>query len=310
MENQTKTHLTIDLEKLENKRRDSNGWTAACPLCRSNGSDKTGNHLKVYNSGKFSCIVAPRDKDHNRGILELVGMESDGLLSSQYVQPEEKIELEEVFPDEIISRLVKDYSYWEKRGIPASILSLYEGGVALSGKLKNRYCFVMRNAQNKIHGFDARYLYKIPDKFPVGQKKIPKWKKIGLKETFIFDRFNVEKAVKRAKKVILVEGIGCVLALRKVGIDYVVPIEGVSISSALLAKLIGWNPDEIIISLNNELGNTKASINGNDASIKTKNKLLQFFNSNKIKIRLPDEKDWMDCNDEQLKNFAQEICHK
>jgi hypothetical protein len=42
-----------------------------CPACRETGHDKTGNHLTVFPSGKFACAVHPRDKTHNRRILEL-----------------------------------------------------------------------------------------------------------------------------------------------------------------------------------------------------------------------------------------------
>jgi len=42
-----------------------------CPACRENGSDKSGEHLAVFPSGKFACAVHPRDKAHNRRIIEL-----------------------------------------------------------------------------------------------------------------------------------------------------------------------------------------------------------------------------------------------
>jgi 5S rRNA maturation endonuclease (ribonuclease M5) len=42
-----------------------------CPACREAGSDKSGNHLEIFPSGKFCCAVHPRDKAHNRRIIEL-----------------------------------------------------------------------------------------------------------------------------------------------------------------------------------------------------------------------------------------------
>jgi AAA domain len=42
-----------------------------CPACREAGSDKSGDHLTVFPSGKFSCAVHPGDKAHNRRIIEL-----------------------------------------------------------------------------------------------------------------------------------------------------------------------------------------------------------------------------------------------
>ena len=42
-----------------------------CPACREAGTDKSGNHLAVFPSGKFACAVHPGDKAHNRRIVEL-----------------------------------------------------------------------------------------------------------------------------------------------------------------------------------------------------------------------------------------------
>ena len=49
----------------------SDRTTMPCPACRENGSDKTGEHLTVFPSGKFACAVHPGDKAHNRRIIEL-----------------------------------------------------------------------------------------------------------------------------------------------------------------------------------------------------------------------------------------------
>lgn len=46
---------------------------AQCPACAEAGYDKSGNHLTVWPSGKWSCCVNPGDKAHNRRIFELCG---------------------------------------------------------------------------------------------------------------------------------------------------------------------------------------------------------------------------------------------
>ena len=43
-----------------------------CPACREAGSDKSGNHLAVFPSGKFACAVHPSDRLHNRRVVELM----------------------------------------------------------------------------------------------------------------------------------------------------------------------------------------------------------------------------------------------
>jgi hypothetical protein len=293
----------IDFEKLESKVLQSDGsFVCYCPACgEENRNLKSRNHLRVWPNGAFNCVVNPSDRTHNFRILQLVGTESDGTISAYVAPSEPTIQREETYPDSILTGLLKDYSYWIDRGIPEEIISQFEGGVALKGKMKNRYCFVLRNNNGQIHGFDGRYLYKIRE--ASGEfKETPRWKKIGNRSFFVLDRKNVQKAILKHKKVVLVEGIGCVLALRKVGINYAVPIFGTSPSSHLLGKLIAWNPEKIIISLNNETSRI-----GLIASEKIRAKLLQFFTEDKIVVRLPDQKDWLDCSDEELKKFAAEL---
>jgi hypothetical protein len=295
----------IDFEKLENLVTTSTGWQARCPACAENNEDKKNrNHLGIQRDGKFNCLKYSGDKQHLARVLQLAGTESDSVISSYVTAPtsEPALQQEKIYPDSILAGLLKDYSYWIGRGIPEEVVSQFEGGVALKGTMKNRYCFVLRNDNGQIHGFDGRYIYKIRE--ASGDfKETPRWKKIpNQKRLWIFDRKNVQKAILKHKKVILVEGIGCVLALRKVGIDYAVPIFGTSPSSHLLGKLIAWNPEKIIVSLNNE----KSRI-GLVASEKIRSKLLQFFGEDKIVVRLPDQKDWLDCSEEELKRFSAEL---
>jgi hypothetical protein len=50
----------------------SDRTTIPCPACREAGSDKSGNHLAIFPSGKFHCIAAGKDRVHNRRIIELM----------------------------------------------------------------------------------------------------------------------------------------------------------------------------------------------------------------------------------------------
>jgi hypothetical protein len=59
---------------LQHSRPFSDGRIVAqCPACAEAGHDKSGNHLTIWPSGKWSCCVNPRDKAHNRRIFELCG---------------------------------------------------------------------------------------------------------------------------------------------------------------------------------------------------------------------------------------------
>jgi hypothetical protein len=44
----------------------------ACPACQEAESDKSGDHLCVFLSGKFACAVHSGDRAHNRRIVELM----------------------------------------------------------------------------------------------------------------------------------------------------------------------------------------------------------------------------------------------
>ena len=68
--------MQINTDALENRvARDDGGVVARCPACAQAGHDKSGNHLIVYPDGKFGCVACPSDKEHNREILRLVGVE-------------------------------------------------------------------------------------------------------------------------------------------------------------------------------------------------------------------------------------------
>lgn len=67
----------IDDSKLENVKRYPNGEIKArCPQCAREGSDKSGNHLRIDPSGKFGCVIYPKDagKEHRKQIFALVGI--------------------------------------------------------------------------------------------------------------------------------------------------------------------------------------------------------------------------------------------
>jgi hypothetical protein len=39
------------------KKRDDGSVTAQCPACAAKGRDRKGDHLRVYDNDRFSCIV-------------------------------------------------------------------------------------------------------------------------------------------------------------------------------------------------------------------------------------------------------------
>jgi hypothetical protein len=69
--------MSLDLNKLERVVELAEGVIRArCPACAESGSDRTGEHLRIYPDGKFGCCVFPRDREHRKRIFALVGERS------------------------------------------------------------------------------------------------------------------------------------------------------------------------------------------------------------------------------------------
>jgi hypothetical protein len=70
--------MALDLSMLHNIRlKPGGGHTAQCPACHARGDDQSGDHLVVYPTGAFGCVLFPRDKEHRRQIASLAGDNSD-----------------------------------------------------------------------------------------------------------------------------------------------------------------------------------------------------------------------------------------
>ena len=52
---------------------DGGGCIARCPACAAQGSDKTGNHLRVFADGRYGCCAFPGDAEHRKEIYRLAG---------------------------------------------------------------------------------------------------------------------------------------------------------------------------------------------------------------------------------------------
>ncbi len=64
----------LDFAKLENVKQLGGGAIrAACPACREDGSDNTGEHLHVDAQGKFGCAKYQGDAEHRKAIWRLAG---------------------------------------------------------------------------------------------------------------------------------------------------------------------------------------------------------------------------------------------
>lgn len=282
----------INLEKLENLRSKSNGYTAGCPACILEGGDSQKMHLSILHDGRFSCAKFQRDKDHNRAILSLVGTQAiEGEVI--FKKPEPKIEVSKKWPLDILKGLIRNNDYWNNRGIRGEVCNLFDMGIATKGQLDHRSVNPIFNEKKTyIVGFAGRTI----------KNRDPKWKILGVKSEFLFPLWLNKGIILDKKEIILVEGVGCVLSLYNSGIFNSICLFGVNISSQIISKLIELSPNKIIISLNNENSNI-----GINAALKIKKQLLSFFGEEKIVVKLPIKKDFNEMNELEIKNWYKNI---
>ena len=271
--------MALDLSKLQNVRVTATGWSSACPVCRKNGSDKSGNHLAIKRSGEYHCAVGGGGA-HSKAIFQLAGLGGSGEYNGESFEPiKPEIVVEKTWPLDCLNRLVQDHSYWTvKRGVPIEVLAPLKGGVATSGPFSRRYVFPIFNDRGEIHGFTGR---AIPEKME------PRWLHNGKVSNWVWGDLA---GIREYGRAILVEGVGCRLALDTRGVRGALPIWGLKIHEAVLAFLVSANPRDIVISLNNDPDEKK----GPEAAARIKSVLDKLFSKDVTRIELPPRKDFLD----------------
>ena len=214
-------------------------------------------------------------------------------------KPRPEIKSVRFFSHNLLSKIDKDDTYWNRRGISSDTLELFNGGIVKEGKMKNRYVFPVFDSRKNILGFSGRYVYDIKDGY-----NIPKWKHIGNKKEWRYPLQVNFDILKSNKKVILIESIGDMLSLWESGIKNTMVIFGLNISQSIILALLSIDPDEIILSLNND---SSSGFAGNVAADKAKRKLSKHFDYSQVRIALPNEKDFGDMSTEQVKCWAKEF---
>lgn len=196
------------------------------------------------------------------------------------------IDIPRTYSESSLSRLMNDYSFFEKRGISKNTQQIFEAKYCMKESFAGRVIFPIRNFNNKIIGFSGR-LTNWKESLP-----FPKWLIRGRKRFFVYNHKIATPSIKENGRVILVESIGDVLSLYEAGIHNAICLFGLSLSPAIIKYLITLNAN-IIISTNNDFA--KDENRGLDAANKIKNKLLNIFNESKVRIILPPIlNDWND----------------
>ena len=238
-----------------------------------------------------------------RRTLDLPNKEkADEYLSQNYKinedikEPKPLVKTKKTLSKDSLRNLIDEPSYWIARGVSKSTLDIFGGGVLLGGRMKNRYVFPIFDCNNKLVGLSGRYVREIPK-----DSKTPKWKHVGNKSSWKYPLQVNFKIIKEQKKVILVESIGDLLSLWEAGVKNVIVTFGLDVSVDTLNALLRIDPDKIYVSLNNDASNNNA---GNIAAIKAEKKLLKYFNSNQVVIKLPDANDFGEMSTVNINEWA------
>ncbi len=207
---------------------------------------------------------------------------------------EVRVDQTKIFKNELLYKLEKNHSYWERRGISSDTLDLFNGGVMFTGKMAYRYVFPIYNNKQQIIGFAGRDIN--PDQGESAKYFRPKWKLIGDKSKWRFPLAVNHQFIRESGQAILVESIGDMLSLWEHGIKNCIVTFGVSLSPDTLSLLTRLDPDKIFLSFNNDSSNNGA---GNKGAYQARKKLLEFFDEDQITIKLPNKHN--DFNEMHLK---------
>lgn len=299
--------MSYDLAKLQNVKRGPGGAiTARCPVCAAAGGDKSGNHLGILADGRFNCIVGSGEPGHNRQIRAL--LKGYHIEDVEFIEPPRQPTdtVDKVYSEEMLSKLVKDHTYWINRGIRKEIVEMLEGGVSAPGdksKLSGRYVIPIRGLTGQINGFSGRILND--------STFAPKYKHLFKSSRACWPWHLSGGAIEKTKKVVLQEGWSEWLALANGGIMNTLSLFGLNISDIMVGQLIAAGVEEVIISTNDDAdegrqADGKIVRKGKYSARKIKNKLDNFFDPARVKIRHP-KSDWGDATKEEMEAFGNEI---
>jgi len=209
-----------------------------------------------------------------------------------YKKPE--IKQVKCYSSDVLSNLVKDHSFWNKRNICDNTMNIFEGGILKEGRMKGRYVFPIFDKQRQLIGVAGR------DILNRNEKLCPKWKLIGDKSNWRYPLQVNSNILSESKQIFLVESIGDMLSLWEADIKNTIVTFGLNLSTSILNTLLILNPSKIYISFNNDEFKNKA---GNLASEKTKDKLLKHFDRHQIQIALPTKKDFGEMSKEEINQW-------
>ena len=248
----------------------------------------------VENKGSkpFEALIKLTIKDQKQ-LNEILVNSSTPNVVTYY--PKEKIEMEKIYPESSLDRLIPNYNFYKNRNISEETQKSFQVGLAGVGKMYRRMVFPVYNQYNQIIGFSGR---KVDD-----NNNYPKWKHIGRRNNWVYPAYNsntgVHEEIELKKQVILVESIGDALALYEQNIRNVLVIFGLSVNNNIINYLSGRSIEHIYISTNND--ENSGQNRGFIAALKSFLKLSNYFDLNCLSVKFP-PKSYNDFGDAHLDN--------
>ena len=191
---------------------------------------------------------------------------------------------------------MKGCSYEPLFVLQKDILELFGGGVVHNGTMANRFVFPIFNSKKQLVGFSGRDVSN--------NDKRPKWKHLGDKKEWRYPLQVNAKIIQKFKKVFLVESIGDMLSLWDAGVQNTIVTFGLGVSTSIVNLLLIFDPNQVILSFNNDSSKNSA---GNEAAEKAKKKLLKYFDPHQVRVCLPSKNDFGDMNKEEISEWLENI---
>lgn len=257
-------------------------------------------YVKNSQHMSFRSLIEATLKTNDNSIIDKFtkGYDFSSVKQDSEVSVKPKVEMEKIYPDSILKKLLPHYKFYNDRGISDNYLISLNSGLATEGSMYQRFVFPIYNSSQKIYGFSGRDMVKSKN------TSRPKWKHLGKKSQWIYPyyspniRKDIHDSILEKESVILVESIGDMLNLFQHGIYNVLVTFGTVISSPLALFLTSFPSLKIVISLNND--SDKEVNRGRVGSFKSALKLLSFFDASNIILYPPIDKDFGDMDEQSF----------
>lgn len=273
------TELKSILEGLGYRLINSGDWWRAKPLYRESNNV---NSLSIHKrTGFFTDFGANNLRGSLEDLIKMTTGDKEVVLNIESYQEEEKLDTNIYFSNEILDTFVPDYDFFRSKKISFETMSRFSAGFCQSWKLRNRIVFPVYDRKMRIIGFNGRWYKQEPP-----NKTVPKWKKLGRSNNWLYPWHLAINPIKEKKEIIIVESIGDCLSLAEINVWNTLVITGAKISPKQISYIVECDPKKIIIALNNDI-NKDNDCAGNRGAEEIRNKLTKIFSANRIEIRLP-----------------------